>query len=77
MKVWRILSIHQIRQTLATPNFRHLRYHPSWLTNTCSLRTFIGHKALIKGMLQLIFSDSDNAQYNQLAAVSMCKYMYV
>jgi len=26
MKVWRILSIRQIRQTLATPNFRRLQY---------------------------------------------------
>jgi len=26
IKVWQILSISQIRQTLATPNFRHLRY---------------------------------------------------
>jgi len=26
MKVWQILSIHQIHQTLATPNFCRLRY---------------------------------------------------
>jgi len=26
MKFWRILSIRQICQTLATPNFRRLRY---------------------------------------------------
>jgi len=26
MKVWRILSIRQIRQTLATPNFHRLQY---------------------------------------------------
>jgi len=28
MKVWQILSIRQIRQTLATPNFHHLQYIP-------------------------------------------------
>jgi len=52
MKVWRILSIHQIRQILATPNFRCLRYAIIMvLINIASLLVY----TYVDNMLRQIF----------------------